>query len=73
MEDAGEIVTVMGHTREGDSIKCDEQLVFVIDEIKGSKKRTKVSKARLILHASWYSSFVLVQFFSLSACSLPQF
>ena len=44
MEDAGEIITFMGHTKEGESMKCNDNLVFLMDEIKSSKRR-KISKA----------------------------
>ena len=43
MEDAGEIITFMAHKVDGNSLKSVEKVVFVMDEIKGNKKR-KVSK-----------------------------
>ena len=49
MEDAGEIISFLGHVKEGCNLECNEQLVFVMDDTnKGSKKR-KVSKARFTL------------------------
>ena len=56
LEDAGELVTIMGHTKTGESdqLKCDEKIVFVMDQLKTGAKKRKISKA------SSYSSLVCV-------------
>ena len=46
MEDKGEIVTFMGHTKDGDQLKVNENIVFIMDEVKSSPaKKRRVSKA----------------------------
>ncbi|CAE7775676.1 unnamed protein product [Symbiodinium sp. CCMP2592] len=48
LEDAGELVTIMGHTKkgDGDELKCDDKIVFVMDSLKSGAKKRKISKAR---------------------------
>ena len=47
LEDAGELLTIMGHTRtkDSDELKCDEKIVFVMDPLKSGAKKRKISKA----------------------------
>ncbi|CAE7247193.1 unnamed protein product [Symbiodinium sp. CCMP2592] len=38
----------MGHTKkgDGDELKCDDKIVFVMDSLKSGAKKRKISKAR---------------------------
>ncbi|CAE7339927.1 unnamed protein product, partial [Symbiodinium sp. CCMP2456] len=47
LEDAGELVTIMSHTKsqENDELTCDEKIVFVMDALKSGAKKRKISKA----------------------------
>ena len=48
MEDKGEIVSFMGHTKQSDQLKIDESIVFIMDDAKSSPaKKRRVSKALL--------------------------
>ena len=45
LEDAGELVTIMGHTKTDDELKCNEKIVFIMDPLKSGAKKRKISKA----------------------------
>lgn len=48
MEDKGEIVSFMGHTKDGDQLTVNENIVFIMDEVKSSPtKKRRVSKVLL--------------------------
>ena len=48
MEDQGEIVSFMGHDKENETLKVNDKIVFVMDDVKGSPtKKRRISKARL--------------------------
>ncbi|OLP75981.1 hypothetical protein AK812_SmicGene44142 [Symbiodinium microadriaticum] len=44
LEDAGELVTIMGHTKTDDELKCNEKIVFIMDPLKSGAKKRKISK-----------------------------
>lgn len=45
LEDAGELVTIMGHTKTEDELMCNEKIVFIMDPLKSGTKKRKLSKA----------------------------
>ena len=46
MEDAGEIVTLMSHTKTDDGFQCAAKSVFLLDDLVGpTNKKRKVNKA----------------------------
>ncbi|CAE7444482.1 unnamed protein product [Symbiodinium sp. CCMP2456] len=48
MEDKGEIVSFMGHTKDNEQLQVNENIVFIMDEVKSSPtKKRRVSKALL--------------------------
>ncbi|CAE7817627.1 unnamed protein product [Symbiodinium sp. CCMP2592] len=49
MEDKGEIISFMGHTKDNDQLKVDENIVFIMDDAKSSpaKKRPLVFGAHM--------------------------
>ena len=72
LEDAGELVTIMGHTKkgDGDELKCDEKIVFIMDPIKGGVKKRKISKACSVLLCFGEESVCLSLSLSLLSLSL---
>ncbi|CAE7240032.1 unnamed protein product [Symbiodinium sp. CCMP2592] len=54
MEDKGEIVSFMGHTKENDQLKVNEKIIFVMDEMKSSPaKKRRISKVRPLVFGSY--------------------
>ncbi|CAE7539539.1 unnamed protein product [Symbiodinium sp. CCMP2592] len=47
MEDKGEIVSFMGHTKENDQLKVDENIVFIMDDTKSSPVRPLIFGAHM--------------------------
>ncbi|OLQ08636.1 hypothetical protein AK812_SmicGene7853 [Symbiodinium microadriaticum] len=60
MEDQGEIVSFMGHDKENETLKVNDKIVFVMDDVKGSPtKKRRISKVRPVVFGAYMDAVKL--------------